>query len=146
MNLLAGEHGGKSVVIFGSDLGKESPVGMPEEIDEKHAGGSAGLTDGFGCPMLPEFYEEEVVAQLSLGDRGRIAAGVLVDEPELAVVGVPGTIGVIAERQVVSKPGHRRIRMLVIHGVGVVSRCGLNRGQGFGCPQIRVGGVIASFF
>ena len=54
-------------------------------------------------------------------------------------------VGVVAERQVVGKPGHRRIRMLVIDGVGEVSRGGLNRGQGLGRPQIRVGGVIAGF-
>ena len=48
MDLLAGEHGGKGVVIFGADLGEERPVGMPEEIDEEHAGGGAGLADGLG--------------------------------------------------------------------------------------------------
>ena len=140
MDLLAGEHGGQGVVIFGADLGKERPVGMPEEIDEEHAGGGEGLADGLGRPMLLELDEEEVVAQLGLGDGGRIAADVLVDEPELAVVGVPGSIGVVAQRQVVGKPGHGRIGMLVIHGVGVVPRGGPNRGQGLGRPEVRVGG------
>ena len=98
-----------------------------------------------GCPMLLELYEEEVVAQLSLGDGGRIAADVLVDEPELAVVGVPGSIGVVAQRQVVGEPGHGRVGMLVIDRVGEVPRGGPNGGQGLGRPQVRVGGVIVGF-
>ena len=32
MDLLAGEHLGKGVVILGLDLREHSPVGMPEEI------------------------------------------------------------------------------------------------------------------
>ena len=35
MDLLAGEHGGKGVVILGADLGKDSPVGMPEEVGQR---------------------------------------------------------------------------------------------------------------
>ena len=92
--------------------------------------------------MLLELYEQEVVAQLRLGDGGRIAAEVLVNEPELAVVGVPGSIGVVAQRQVVGELGHGRVRMLVIDRVGIVSRGGPNGCQGLGRPQVRVGGVM----
>ena len=106
MDLLAGEHGRKRVVIFSLDLREHSPIGMPIEINEEQACGGAGLTDGLGCPMFFELYEEEVLSQLSLGERGRVAAEVLVDEPQLAVVRVPGSIGVVAQSQVVGKPRH----------------------------------------
>ena len=145
MDLLAGEHLGQGVVIFSSDLGKDSPVGMSEEVHKKHAGGGESLADGLGLPLFLELYEEEVVAQLRLGDVDRITAQVLVDEPELAVIRVPGSIGVIAQGQVLGKPGHRGEGMLVIDGVGKVSRCGPNGLEGLGSPEVwrvgvRVGG------
>src|SRR5258708_3604686 len=130
MDLLAREHGGKAVVIFGADLREQSPVGMLEEIYKKHPGCGQGLTDGLGRPMLLELYEEEILAQLGLRECGWIAAEVLVDQPELAVVGVPGSIGVVAQRQVVGKPSHGRVRMLVVDRVGIVSRGGPNAAKG----------------
>ena len=97
MDLLAGGHGGQRVVIFGSDLGEEGPIGVTEEIYEEQVGGGTGLADGLGGPLFLEFDEQEVVPQLRLGDGLWVAADVLVDEPELAVVGVPGSIGVVAQ-------------------------------------------------
>ena len=145
MDLLAGEHGGQGVVIFGLDLREQRPVGMPEEINEEQAGGGAGLADGLGRPVFLELDEEEVVPELRLGDRDRVTAEVLVNEPKLAVVGVPGAIGVVAQRQVLGKPGHGRIRMLIIDGIGVVSGGGPNRGQGSGRPGLRVVDAIIGF-
>ena len=143
MDLLAGEHGGQGVVIFGLDLGKEGPIGVAEEIDEEQVGGGPRLADGLGGPLLLEFDEQEVVPQLRLGDGLRVAADVLVDEPELAVVGVPGSIGVVAQSQVLGKPGHRGIRMLIIDGIDVVAGGGPNGGQGLVGPGVRIGdGVV----
>src|ERR1041385_7605530 len=111
MDLLTGEHGGKGVMIFGADLREESPVAMLEDVDKKHPGCGEGLTDGLGRPMLLELYEEKVVAKLGFGDRGWIATEVLVDEPELAIVGMPRSIGVVTQGQVISKPSHGRVRV-----------------------------------
>jgi hypothetical protein len=145
VDLLPGEHGGKCVMIFSLDLREESPVGMPEEINEEHTGGGTRLADGLGCPMFFELYEKEVVTQLSLGDGGRVAAEVLMDEPELAVVRVPGSIGVVAQSQVLGEPGHGGVRMLIIDRVDIVSRGGPNGCQGLLRPRIGVGGGIISF-
>ena len=134
MNLLAGEYGRKAVVIFSLDLRKDSPIGMPEEFNEEHAGGGPGLADGLGCPMFLELNEEEVVAQLSFGNVGRVAAHVLVDEPQLTVVGVPGAIGVVAQRQVIGKARHGGIRMLIVHRVGKVASRGPDRFERLRCP------------
>jgi hypothetical protein len=113
-------------VIFSLDLRKDSPVGVSEQFNEEHAGGGPSLADGLGCPMFLELNEEEIVAQLSLSDGGGVAAHVLVDEPQLAVVGVPRAIGVVAQRQMVGEPGHGWVRMLVIDRVGEVSGGGPN--------------------
>ena len=145
MDLLAGEHGGQDVVIFGLDLREQSPVGVSEEINEEHAGGGAGLADGLGSPLFLEFDEQEVLAELGFGDGSRVAAEVLVDEPELAVVGVPGAIGVVAQSQVIGKLGHGGIGVLVIDGVGVVSGGSPNRGQDLVGPGSRAGDVAIGF-
>lgn len=55
--------------------------------------------------------------------------GTLVDQPELAVVRVAGSIGVVLESQVFGEPGHRGIEMLIIDRVGPVPRGGPNVGQ-----------------
>src|SRR5262249_19782324 len=120
-DLLAREDGGKCVVIFGLDLREQSPVSMPEEINEEHAGGGTCLADGLRGPMFFELNEQEVVTQLSLGDRSRVAADVLVNEPELAIVRMPGSIGVVAQSQMLGEAGHGRIRMLIVDRVGKVS-------------------------
>jgi len=86
-----------------------------------------------------------VTSDGSLGDRGWIAAEVLVDKPELAVVGVPRSIGVVTQGQVVGKPSHGRVRMLVVDRVRIVSRDGPNGGQGLGRPRVRVGDVSVGF-
>ncbi len=75
---------------------------MTGKVDEEHGGGGQSLTDGLGLPLLLELYEQEVIAQLRLGDGCRIAAQVLVNEPQLAVVGVPRAIGIVAQGQVKS--------------------------------------------
>src|SRR5258705_10536830 len=103
MNLLAREHGWKRVVIFGANLGKQSPVGMLEQVDEKHPGGGQGLANGLGGPMLLELQEQKVVAKLSFGECGWIATEVLVNKPESTVIREPGSFGVVAKGQVVGR-------------------------------------------
>ena len=145
MDLLAGENLGQGVVIFGADLREDRPVGMPEEIDEEHAGGGAGLANGLGRPMLLELYEQEVVAQLGLGNGRRITPAVFMDEPHLTVVGVPGSIGIIAQSQVLGKPHHRWVGMLVINWVGIVSCRSPNGSQGLRSPLVRGRAIFACF-
>src|SRR5215467_8204612 len=145
MDLLPSEHGRKGVVIFGADMREESPISMREEADEKHLGGGEGLADRLGPPALLELYKEEIVTQLSFGERGGVAAKVLVDKPELAIVGMPGSVGVVAQSQVVGKRGHGGVRMLIVNRVGIVSRGGPNGCQRLVRPQLRVGGVIIGF-
>jgi hypothetical protein len=65
-------------MIFGANLRKDAPVRLAQEIDEAHFGGSNGLSDGLGSPVLLEFDEQEVVAQLRLGDGGRVTGEMLV--------------------------------------------------------------------
>ena len=126
LDLLAGEHGGKGVVIFGADLGKDRPVRLPEQINKAHFGGGEGLSNGFGLPLLLEFDEEEVVAQLGLGEGGGITGEMLVQEPELAIIGMAGPIGVIMQSQQISEPGHGLIRVVIIDGISVVPGRGSN--------------------
>ena len=126
MDLLASEHSGKGVMVFGSDLGKHRPVRLAEQINKIHFGRGQGLADALGFPMLLEFDKEEVVAQLGLGNGGRIAGQMLVDEPELPVVGVASAVGVVAQSQEIGEPGHRLIRVVIIDGVGVIAGRGPN--------------------
>ena len=132
MNLLAGQDGGKGVVIFGADLSKDAPVGFTQEIDEAHLGGGDRLSDGLGPPMLLEFDEEEVVAQLGLGEGGGVTAEMLVDEPELAIVGVASAIGVVMQGQEIGEAVHRLIGVVIIDGIGVIAGGGSN-----GCEGLR---------
>lgn len=121
MDLLTGEHGGKGVVILSADLSKDAPVRFTQQIDEAHFGGGDGLPDGFGPPMLLEFDEEKVVAQLGLGEGGGIASEMLVNEPELSIIRMTGPIGVVVQSQEISEPCHGPIRVVIIDGVGVVA-------------------------
>ena len=63
------------------------------------------------------------------------------NEPELAVVGVAGAIGVVAQRQVLGKPGQGGVRVLVVNWVGVVPRRGPNAGEGLRGPRAGVLGL-----
>jgi hypothetical protein len=134
VNLLAGEHGGKSVVIFGADLGEDRPVRLAQEVDKTHFGGGEGLPDGFGLPMLLEFDEEEIVAQLGLGEGRGISGEMFVEESELSIIGMAGAVGVVAQGQEVSQLCHGRVGMVIIDGIGVVSGRGPNA-WGCGGPR-----------
>ena len=144
VDLLAGEHFGQGVMVLGADLREQAPVGMAEKVDKEHTGGGASLADGLGLPMLLEFYEEEVLAKLRLGEGGRIAAEVLVNQPDLAVVGVPGAVGIVAQGQVIGERGHGRVRMVVVDRVGIVPRGGTDQGNGLGRPGSRVAVVAVA--
>ena len=95
-----------------------------------------GLADGLGIPVLLELYKQEVVAQLGLGDGGRIATQVLVNQPDLSVIGVPGAIGVVAQGEMIGELGHGRVGMLVIDRVGEVPGGGPDGRQGLGGPSV----------
>lgn len=119
VNLLASQDGREPIVIAGADLGEERPIRAGQQIDEEHVRRGQGLTDGFGLPMLFALHEQEVIAQLGFGDRCGIAAQLLVDEPHLAVVGVTGAIGIVAQSEQLGEAGHRLVGMGVVDGVDI---------------------------
>jgi hypothetical protein len=54
----------------------------------------------------------------------------------LAIIRVPGAIGVVMESQVLSEAGHGWIRVLIVDGVRVVPCGGANRREGLlGAPR-----------
>ena len=99
LDLWAGEHGREGVVVLGANLGKERPVGFAQQFDKEHSGRGQCLPDALGFPVFLQFDEQEIFAQLGFGDRGGITTEMLVNEPQLAVVGVPRSIGVITQSQ-----------------------------------------------
>jgi hypothetical protein len=124
VDLRAGENRRERVVILGANLGEDRPLGVAQEIDKEHASRGPGLADGFGLPVFLEFDEKEVVAQLGLGEEGRITGAMLVDQAHLAVIGVPGSIGVVAQGQQLGELGHGLVGMLVVDRVGVIAPAG----------------------
>ncbi len=124
VHLLPGQDGGKGIVIFGADLRKDGPGRLAEQLDKEHFGGGQSLADGLGLPMLLEFDEQEVVAQLGLGNARGITGAMLVQESKLTIVSMAGPIGVVMERQEVSEPGHGGVGMLIVDGIIVISRRG----------------------
>jgi hypothetical protein len=49
--------------------------------------------------MLLQFDEKEIFAQLGFGESGWITGKILVNEPDLAIVRVTRSIGVVAQSQ-----------------------------------------------
>ena len=92
-------------------------------------------------PVAPAVSEAGVPVRLSWV----AAAGETVNEPELAVVRVAGSVGVVAQSQMLGEPGHGRVRMLIVHRVDKISRGGPDGGQGLLRPRIRVRVVIIGF-
>lgn len=89
--------------------------------------------------MLLELNEEEIIAELGFGETGGIAAKMFVDQPDLAVVRVAGSIGIVAEGQHLGEVGHGLERMLVIHWVLVVPGSGSDGGDIHRCRRIHRG-------
>src|SRR5262249_16534982 len=118
MDLLTSQNSGQSAVIFGADLGENGPVWFAEQIDKAHFSSGDGLANGLGFPVLLEFDEKEVVAQLGLGDEGGITADMFVDEPDLAIIGMASAIGIEAESQKVRQLIHGGVRVVIIDRVG----------------------------
>ena len=87
------------------------------------------MADGFGFPVLLQFDEKEIFAQLGFGDRGWITIEMLVNEPQLAIVRVTRSIGVVTQSQQIGKLGHCRVGMFIIDGIGIVARSGPNAGR-----------------
>lgn len=76
-----------------------------------------------------EFDVEEPLAQLGFSQRGRIAVEVIVDQAQLTIIGMAGAIGVVTQRQQVSEPGHRVVRMAVIDRVDILTTGGADEGE-----------------
>ena len=121
MHLLAGEHGGKDVVILGADLGEDAPQGALEQLDKEELGAGQRLADGLGLPVLLELDEKQVVAQMRFLEGGRIALEVLVKQAHRAVVRVTGALGVVAQCEQLGELRHRRVGMLVIDRISGLS-------------------------
>ena len=100
--------------------------------------------------MLLQFNEQEIFAQLDFGDDGWVAIEMLVNEPQLPVVRVPCSIGVVTQSQQIGKLGHARVGVFVIDGVGIVSSGGPDAGRrdglrlGFALAQLRLRGNLRS--
>lgn len=75
-------------MVLGANLTEDRPVVVAQQIDEELACGGECQADGLGLPVLLQFDEEEVVAQLGLGDESGVELEVFVDQPQLAVAGV----------------------------------------------------------
>ncbi len=89
-DLPAGQYGWEAIVVLGADLGKDFPVLMTHHAHEEELCGSGGLADGFRLPAFDGFYVKEVVTQHLFGHLAGVAMRLLVDEAQLAVIGVPG--------------------------------------------------------
>lgn len=120
-NLGAGEDGGQLVVVLRFDLGEDLPVLMPEHLKEEDLRGSGRLANRLGLPLLHVLHVEDVVAKLALGEPGRIAAEVLVDQSHVTVVGMAGAIAVVAKVEELRELGHRLVGMVVVERIGVGS-------------------------
>jgi len=46
-----------------------------------------------------EFHDEEALADLSFGPRGRIGLQLFVEEPDLAVTGITDAVGFVMKRE-----------------------------------------------
>jgi len=77
----AGEHGRKGVVILGANLREDRPIRFAQQFDKEDPGRGQCLADAFGFPVLLQFDEEKIFAQLGFGDRGWITTEMLVKEP-----------------------------------------------------------------
>jgi hypothetical protein len=64
-----------------------------------------------------------IVRRLGFGVGGIELEG-LMQKPEVTVVGMPGSIGVVTESQKVGELGHRRVGMLIIDRIHILSARG----------------------
>jgi hypothetical protein len=80
-------------------------------LDEGLSDGNHAVLLSLGLPGFDGFDVQEVVAQHLLGDGGGIAPALLVDQADLAVVGVPGAGRVEVQGEVLRVTQHGGIRM-----------------------------------
>ena len=118
-NLLARQHGGQFVVILGLDLREDLPILVPEHLDEEDLGRGGGLPDRLGLPPLDVLDVEDVVAQLRLRNQGGILARMLLDQAQVAVVGMPGPIAIVPQVEQLGELGHRGEGMGVVHRIAM---------------------------
>lgn len=149
-DLIASEDGRKFIVVLGFDFREDFPILPFEHVNEEEFGGSNGLADSLGLPLLDVFDKEEVVAKALFGDELRVHASPFVNEAHVAVIGMAGAGRGVAEAEKLGEPLHDGIGMvIVIDGValgaatigtsGGLAGLFLLRGTGFGLSR-RLGG------
>ena len=116
-HLIAGHHRRQPVLIPGADLGEHRPVLTPQLLDKEQPCAGGRLPDRLGLPPLDGFDVQEVVAHLTLGQKGWIALEVISQETELTIVGMPGARLLITQRQQLRIVVERCIRMLILKRV-----------------------------
>jgi hypothetical protein len=104
---------------YGPDLREHAPIVVTEHVDEEDPGGSDGLTNGFGLPFLLDFDVKEVVADLVLDQRRRVALEILVEQAHVPVIGMGGAVAIVAQREELGELVHRRIRVIIVHRIAV---------------------------
>jgi hypothetical protein len=77
------------VSVRAEEVAVNAPV-TAQFVDESLSDGNHAVLLSLGLPAFDGFDVQEVVAQHLLGDGGGIAPALLVDQADLAVVGVPG--------------------------------------------------------
>lgn len=116
-NLIAGEDGGKFLAVGGADLRKKPPLLAARHLGEEESCAGNGLQDGGGLPVPAGFDVQNVVAELVLGEAGRVAAKMFVQHAHGAVVGVPGVRAIVPHGEQLGRPAHGVIRVAIVQRV-----------------------------
>ena len=129
-DLLAGQHGGKFVVVARADLRKHLPLPKAQHLGEENPGAGHRLADGIWLPALAGFDVQDVVAELVLAQRGRVGPEMLVQDPHGPVVAVPGAPAIMPQGEQLRVSPHRVIRVVVVERIPVPPS---GPGAGGGC-------------
>ena len=116
-DLLAGQNGGKGLVVARADLRKDLPLRSAQHLNKENPGAGHSLADGIGLPALPGFDVQDVVAELILPQRGRIGHEMLVQDPHGPVIAVPGAPAIMPQGEQLRVSPHRVIRVVVVEWI-----------------------------
>ncbi len=123
-DIRTGQHDRLGFLVLGADLGEDFPRLAFQHADKEELGRSGGQAEGFRLPAFDGLNVQDVVAQLGLGDGGRIAPTELVHEPHLAVIRVAGARCVELECEELGQSPHRGIGVrLVIERIALGTAC-----------------------
>ena len=117
-DLVAGEDNRQGIKIPGADLGKDRQRFLPEKILKEGLQAGDSLPHGVGLPVLFEFEKKQILADLVFGEQLRIAAKMLLQDAQLAVVGVAGAVAIMTQRQQLGVAGHGVVGMVVREWIG----------------------------